>query len=355
MKVSHPEESKGSWSILGDRIERTYPRKSINLTDNVEEIEVFRHSEAREAVAGRDGLPRAAAGAVLGFLIAGPVGTVLGAGAGATGSSAGQTRRSESYSITLRFKTPQYLIGEVSPSELERLRGFLNVPAQEAIQPAESAEPGRALLTAEAKAKPDAYTALPEPIKGRATKQKPFPISKLTKRFGNPPESKGVTLFFRHLQVALDSFNTIKWRHYNQEMESDPEMAEVVAVALSATSHQIHQLSSLSGTADEVVDALSAYFSALISEDGVRKAWSKPKPSSVIAKTGALKIFKKCRSFDPRPETESEPEAVKSPNGEASFDADEIEQKLTKLKSLLDRGVISDDEYRAARMKTLGI
>lgn len=87
----------------------------------------------------------------------------------------------------------------------------------------------------------------------------------------------------------------------------------------------------------------------------MRKAWAKPKPSSVISKAGALKIFKKCRSFDPRPEAVSEPEVVKPLSGEASFDADEIEQKLTKLKSLLDRGVISDDEYRAARMKTLGI
>ncbi|OYU33211.1 MAG: hypothetical protein CFE35_21325 [Novosphingobium sp. PASSN1] len=205
------------------------------------------------------------------------------------------------------------------------------------------------------KAKSDAYAVLPEPIKGRSTKQRPFPIFKLTKNLGKPPEAKAIDLFFRHLQVALDSLNTIKWRHYDLEVESDLEMAEVVAVALSATSHQIRQLSSLSGTADEVVDALATYFSALIPEDGVRKAWAKSKPSSVVSKAGALKIFKKCRSFDPRPETVSEPEAAKSPNGQVTFDADEIEQKLTKLKSLLDRGVISDDEYRSARMKTLGI
>ncbi|WP_324073429.1 MAG: hypothetical protein RSE14_10445 [Erythrobacter sp.] len=355
MKVSHPEESKGSWSISGDRIERSYPRKSINLADNVKEIKVRGHSEARDAVAGRDGLPRAAAGAVLGFLIAGPVGTVLGAGAGASGASAGQAGRSESYSVILTFKDFQFLLGDVTPFELEQLRGFLAPPAPLAAHTVESTGGSSAAPKVISNAKPDAYAALPEPIKGRSTKQKPFPISKLTKKLGKPLEAKSVDLFFRHLQVALDSVNTIKWRHYDLEVESDLEMAEIVSVALSATSHQIRQLSSLSGTADEVIELLVAYFAPLVSEDAVRKAWSKPKPSSVIAKAGALKIFKKCRSFDPLPETVSKPEAMKSPNGEASFDADEIERKLINLKSLLDRGVIGDDEYRAARMKTLGI
>lgn len=355
MQVSHPEELKGTWSILGDRIERIHPKKSFILTDNVREIKVLHHSEARQAVAGRDGLPRAAAGAVLGFLIAGPVGTVLGAGAGASGASAGQAGRSESYGVTLTFKDYQFLIGDVSPIELEQLRGFLAAPVQSAQQAVESAMSVAASPAAVSKGKSDAYAALPEPIKGRATKQKPFPISKLTEKLGNPPESGGVKLFFRHLQVALDGLNTIKWRHYDQEVESDLEIAEIVAVALSATSHQIRQLSSLSGAADEVVELLVAYFAPLVLEDSVRKAWSKPKSSSVIAKTAALKIFKKCRSFDPWPETVSEPEVVKSPNGEASFDEDEIEQKMTKLRSLLDRGVINEDEYRAARLKALGI
>ena len=355
MEVRHPKESSGHWSVLNGKIERSYPRKAYDLTGNVRKIEVMRHNAAVSAVAGRDGLPRAAAGAVLGFLIAGPLGTVLGAGAGASGASAGREGAAESYTITITFKNHQFLLGDVSIFELEQLMEFLDVPAQSATDPAESVRSIASMSSNVSRAMPDAYAALPEPIKGRATKQKPFPISKLTTKLGNPPESQGITLFLRHLQAASDSFNTIKWRHYNQEMENDLEIAEVVAVALSATSHQIRQLSSLAATADEVVDALSAYFSALISEDGVRKAWSKPKPSSVISKTGALKILKKCRSFDPRPETVREPEAVKSPSGEASFDADEIEQKLTKLKSLLDRGVISDDEYRAARMKALGI
>lgn len=355
MQVSHPEESKGSWSILGDRIERIYPKKSFSLTDNVKEIKVFHHSEAREAVAGRDGLPRAAAGAVLGFLIAGPVGTVLGAGAGASGASAGQAGRSESYSITLSFKNHQYLIGDVSPSELEQLRAFLDAPAQSAQQAVESATSVAASPAAVSKGKSDAYAALPEPIKGRATKQKPFPISKLTEKLGNPPETGGVTLFFRHLQVALDGLNTIKWRHYDRELEKDLEIAEGIVVATSAASHQIYQLSSLSGSAGEVLEFLVAYFAPLISEVDVRKAWSKPKPSSVIAKAGGLKIFKKCRSLDPEPEPSIEEEVAKGKSGDAEFDFAKIEQKLKVIKDLLERGVISEGEYGTSRLKILGI
>lgn len=355
MHVRHPKESIGKWSVLDGRIERSYPRKAYVLTDNVRQIEVMRHNPAVSGVASRDGLPRAAAGAVLGFLIAGPIGTVLGAGAGASGASAGREGVSESYTITITFKNHQFLMGDVSVFELEQLREFLDVPTQLATHSVPSAASDLVLPVASSKAKPDAYAVLPEPIKGRATKQKQFPISKLTKKLGKPPETKGAALFFRHFEAALDSLNTTKWRHYDQEVESDLEIAEVVAVALSATSHQIRQLSSLSEAADDVLEFLIAYFATLISEVEVRKAWSKPKPSSVIAKAGALKIFKKCGSFDPQPGTVSEPQVAKAQNGEASLNADEIERKLRNLKCLWDRGAISDDEYRTARMKTLGI
>jgi hypothetical protein len=300
-------------------------------------------------------LPRAAAGAVLGFLIAGPLGTVVGAGAGASGAKAGQAGRSESYGITITFKNHQYLIGDVSPRELEQLRGFLAAPAQPAAHSVESTASVVALQVAPAKAKPYDYAALPEPVKGRSTKQKPFPVSKLTAKLGQPPETKGVTLFFRHLQVALDGLNTIKWRHYDQEVESDLEIAVIVEVALSATSHQVRQLSSMSGTADDLLELLITYLAPLISEVEVQKAWSKPKPSSVIAKAGALKIFKKCRSFDPKPMPQVGTDIINDKRDNTEFDGNEIEQKLNSLKALLDRGVISEDEHRAARLKALGI
>lgn len=355
MIVSHPDESKGSWSILGDRIERVYPSKSINLPDNIKKIDVFYHSEAVNGVAGRDGLPRAAAGAVLGFLIAGPVGTVLGAGAGATGANAGRAAQPETYSITITFKNGQHLIGDVSLSELEQLRRFFDASLNSGGHALENAASKADLCSANSAGLSDLYEALPEPIKGRLSKQKPFPISKLTKKLGIAPDDRGVTLFFRHLQVALDSLNTIKWRHYNQEIHKDLEIAEVILVALSATSHQIHQLSSLSDTAEDVVELLVKYFTTLVPECDVRKAWSKPKPSSIIAKVPALKILKKCRSLDPEPGLSGEPEVATSQTGVAAFNTNEIEKRLLDLKDLLDRGLISEDEHRAARLKSLGI
>lgn len=355
MKVNHPDHSKGNWVISGDRIERGYPKKSITLKDNVKEIKVLYHSEAREAVTGRDGLPRAAAGAVLGFLIAGPVGTVLGAGAGASGAKAGQAGRSESCGVTITFANHQYLIGDVSMSELEQIREFLDHPAQAATDPVDRDASVVVLPAAVSKAKLDVYAALPEPIKDRAAKQKPFLISKLTEKFGDPPESRGIALFFRHLQVAMDCLNTIKWRHYDQEVESDQEIAEIVAIALSATSHQIRQLSSLSGSADEVLEFLIIYFAPLISEMEVQKAWLKPKPSSVIAKAGAFKIFKKCKSLDRQSEPAVELEPTRGESGDGEFNHKDAERRLTSLKDLLERGVISENEYKMARLKVLGI
>jgi hypothetical protein len=100
---------------------------------------------------------------------------------------------------------------------------------------------------------------------------------------------------------------------------------------------------------------LITYFAPLISDVEVQKAWSKPKPSSVITKAGALKIFKKCQSIDPQSEPSVEQDPSKIESGDGGFNAKEFEQKLISLKDLLERDVISEDEYRAARLKALGV
>ena len=313
MKVTFPEESSGFWVIEGDKLKCIHPtREKITLKDSVLKVEVIAHSEALPALAGRDGLPRAAAGAVLGFLIAGPIGTLAGAGLGASGATRGVPARSESNAICITFKHYKYLIGDVTPFELEQLRGFLEMPFKSATDSVENPASKVDNSSSASKAKRDPYLTLPEPINGRTKKQKPFPISEIILRFGDAPESKGNLLFFRHLQVALDCLNTIKWRYYDLEIETDSEVFEAIKVALAAASYQISQISSLAESKDEVLESLIRYFDPKITAATVKKAWGNPKPSSVIGKTAALNIFKICRSFETRPLA---PTRAISPNG----------------------------------------
>lgn len=121
MEVSNKFDKQfaGRWSISSDELLRLYPKTSIPLKNNLNSIKVLSQNAAE---VGSSGLTRAAAGAILGFLVAGPVGTVLGAGAGAGGAKRAAL---ETYSIIVSFKTGEVFLGDITAFELEALRKYL--------------------------------------------------------------------------------------------------------------------------------------------------------------------------------------------------------------------------------------
>lgn len=99
----------GYWKVKPSQIE---------LTGNVILVEVLNYNN-QEA---KSGLGGAAAGAVLGFLVAGPMGTILGAAAG-RGSS--KQVAQESFRVRVTLKSGRVIMGKVSPTELNSLEAFL--------------------------------------------------------------------------------------------------------------------------------------------------------------------------------------------------------------------------------------
>ena len=105
--------------------------RGIPLRDKLEDIAVLSHSktEARSGVGG------AAAGAALGFLVAGPLGTMVGAGIGR-----GKTKQyeSEQYRVLLTVVGRQNIMALVSAHELSKLMTLVqeNKESEKAAAPA---------------------------------------------------------------------------------------------------------------------------------------------------------------------------------------------------------------------------
>lgn len=114
MDVKFPKERAGYWYLR----EQTMSGRgtSIRFQNRVKSVEVTSRSGARNADSK---LGRATAGAILGFLVAGPVGTAIGAGSGA---SSARGAKSETFGVTVHFVDQGFLIGEVDEFELEKLR-----------------------------------------------------------------------------------------------------------------------------------------------------------------------------------------------------------------------------------------
>lgn len=123
----------GQFFVFGDCIQRAQPFKSYKLKHDILSMKIVGHKAAKSAIAavpGKDGLSRAAAGAVLGFLVAGPVGTAVGAsaGVGAPKGKPGQNAMEETFTLLVEFRTenPKIQTATVSRDELTQLSPYLS-------------------------------------------------------------------------------------------------------------------------------------------------------------------------------------------------------------------------------------
>lgn len=123
----------GQFFIFEDCIQRAQPFKSYQLKHDILSMKIIGHEAAKGAIAavpGKDGLSRAAAGAVLGFLVAGPVGTAVGASAG-VGAPKGEPARNateETFTLLVEFlkENPKIQTATVSRDELAQLSPYLS-------------------------------------------------------------------------------------------------------------------------------------------------------------------------------------------------------------------------------------
>ena len=334
------KQSAGSWSIYNDRLTRLYPRKSIALKGNVREIKVLSHQAAE---AGTDGMTRGAAGAVLGFLVAGPVGTLLGAGAGASSAKRG---KEESYSAIVTFKTFETLVGDWTPFELEQMRGYL--PAE---VPYPDSLPNTAVpQSTPAPAPAQRPGALPPPIKGRKTKRMPFTDHRLLTELPATGDDRLLHAFVDHLTTALDTYNTLKWRHYGEEIVSRAEVAGCLALAVSVTAGlNVGSEPTHLADAPTAIAVLKPHVSPLLSPKRFDDAWQAPLVSAVMSPARVARLVEHGREEIGGSKFAAEAKSTPLP------DEDVLEAKLLSLQKLLDKELISRDEWQAARAKALGL
>jgi hypothetical protein len=108
----------GLWTV-GTGAIRPFPKGSgIDLRNNLKSLEVLSHINVEE----NKGLGGAASGAVLGFLLAGPLGTVVGA---AAGRGASKKDGKEEFRVRLTTVSGKSIVARVKPTELEELNRLL--------------------------------------------------------------------------------------------------------------------------------------------------------------------------------------------------------------------------------------
>ena len=164
-----------------------------------------------------------------------------------------------------------------------------------------------------------------------------------------PGDSEILRQFRWHLTTALDSLNTIKWRHYDQEVSQLSEVVECVLIAVSVTAGSM-----IGGTKDgNDKTKLQLYVSKIINGKQFEKAWSKPFFSASINITRAQRII--TENYKPTKATVAREHTAKDETFAENKINNHLEEHLAMLKDLFDRKLIEDSEYKAARAKALEI
>ena len=206
--------------------------KKVKLSGNLTSVQIV--SQQTQTGGGVSG---AAGGAVLGFLIAGPLGTAVGAGLGSKKKGINKTTYSltfadGNYATTSNLKPNtvaklQAEIGRVvKPSGASSTKELTNkkkdfVPAYEQVKK---------------KKKPSDYYGNLNMVKGRKVTDK-FSISepKILKKW---LETKGVDeqvllYFISYLRKIISEYAKFKWLYFDRELESEKEINSIGIIAAS--------------------------------------------------------------------------------------------------------------------------
>lgn len=106
------------WSIWGGMMRHVEKGNAIRLRGRLKSLEILSHVND----AGSSGVGNAAAGAVLGFLLAGPVGTAIGA---AAGRGSGKKMAKDEFRVRIVTTAGHNIVAKVLPNELVELQEML--------------------------------------------------------------------------------------------------------------------------------------------------------------------------------------------------------------------------------------
>jgi len=192
----------------------------IELKDNIASLDVV--SETSTTGGGVQG---AAGGAVLGFLIAGPLGTVLGAGIGS------KKKGADNITIAVKFFSGEQLVlRSLAPPLLNRLKDFhISSSFSKTNRLANKPKKEREVKS---KAKKKTASKISPPLsipaikKGRSKLEAKLPtlpiIESWSKKSGD--DEKAYKVFFEILNNEVKEYNNFKWRYFDKYIESDNEI-----------------------------------------------------------------------------------------------------------------------------------
>jgi hypothetical protein len=203
------------YAIISERLSVRSLRFVCELDGNVISVDIIDQKKAR-------GLTGAAGGAVLGFLLAGPAGTVIGGAAGAGGKNRTVA--------AVSFTNGDSIYGDVSPEELARLRAAQAATMMQGIRSSQApASPSSDSPT------PEHSDKVPPVIKGRSKNDVPLPAIPQLEKFHSIAKEIGpvATAVVNDTAALLYEYNAFKWRHLDKLIEHEHEILAVTKLAIA--------------------------------------------------------------------------------------------------------------------------
>ena len=201
---------------------------SVKIKNNIISADIVSEERSNTTTTG-GGVTGAGAGAVLGFLIAGPLGTAVGAGLGSRSKT--QTTGQDNITIALTFANGDaWVVDKVTTREIAKLKMATSQFTQAVPQQ------NQKLITKDPRDLKSAWGPRGlKLVKGRkkrdTTKLPELPV--LTKWSNKKNLDKKVFDFFKNNLIdELKKYNNFKWVYFGEIIESDKEVVLLAGVVL---------------------------------------------------------------------------------------------------------------------------
>jgi len=244
---------KQSWDII--RVSIT--NKTITLEgnkqaklENIISVDIVAQ-EVKTTTGG--GVTGAGAGALLGFLIAGPIGTAVGAGLGSKSKQQGR----DNTTIAIGFKNgDSWICDYVNQTDIGKLKVALSqniilgskqegIPKSDSVNKKKKVQQDEGLKKPK---KPEEYDYDLKKARGRkVTDTIKLPTLDFLKKWENIEgcDSKSLELFKSNFASDLEGYNNFKWVYFNTGLESEGEFDHIALRIIKNLIARSNQLKSL--------------------------------------------------------------------------------------------------------------
>jgi hypothetical protein len=198
----------------------------VRMISNLKSADIVSEEKSNTTTTSTGGgITGAGAGAVLGFLIAGPLGTAVGAGLGSRSKSQTKTTGRDNITIALTFANGDaWVVDRVTTREISKLKVAISQFNEEYY-----------LNPQLIRQEPPPEYPTPEPVKGRKKKDtKKLPKLPILKEWSNIEnlDKRVFDSFKKNLIDVLQKYNNYKWVYFGKTIESDKEVVFLAEVIL---------------------------------------------------------------------------------------------------------------------------